>query len=193
MTARTRLVLSFGGRLELDVVAGDRVPAATELFVVSQDVNLILGDVGTLEDTGETAQEVLALERSRQTARLGSILVAPAQQGAPLVLHAVVYDFAARPPVEPRVVFEALVSCFEEARKRRLARLALVPLGTAHHGIDAPVFLALLTQVCYSAVDLGTSIRQVHLLVRSSEDVAAYEALIRGIGAPRRAAGRAGG
>jgi hypothetical protein len=186
------VVLSFGGRLELDVFAGDRVPPATDLLVVAQDVNLILGDVGTLEDTGETAQELLALERSGQSAQLGSILVAPAQQGAPLALHAVVYDFAARPPVESRVVFETLVVCFEEARKRRLARLALAPVGTAHHGIEAGEFLALLTQVCYSAVELGTSLRQVHLLVRSAQEVAAYEALIRGIGAPRRAAGRAG-
>jgi hypothetical protein len=192
VVTRSRVVLSFGGRLELDVVAGERVPAATDLLIVAQDVNLVLGEVGTLEDTGETAQEVLALERFRQSARPGSILVAPTQQGAPLVLQAVVYDFAVTPPVDSRVVFETLVSCFEEARKRRLARLALAPIGTAHGGIEAGRFLSLLTQICYSAVELGTSLKQVHLLVRSSEEIATYEALIRGIGAPRRAAGRAG-
>ena len=49
--SRSRLALSFGEKLDLDLVVGDAPPPATGAVVVPQDVHLILGEVGPLEDT----------------------------------------------------------------------------------------------------------------------------------------------
>jgi hypothetical protein len=78
-------------------------------------------------------------------------------------------------------VFEALMSAFEEAGSRRLTAMAVRPLGTAHSGISAERFLALLSQVCFTAVELGTSLRRVHLLLDSPAELMLYERLLRAL------------
>jgi hypothetical protein len=40
-------------------------------------------------------------------------------------------------------------------------------------------FLDLLIQVCYSASELGTSLRHVHLLLESPQELAHYEQLLQ--------------
>src|SRR5262249_14394048 len=57
---RARFAVSFGESLDLDLVAGEEAPPATEAVVVPQDVHLILGDVADIEDTRETPEQVLA-------------------------------------------------------------------------------------------------------------------------------------
>jgi hypothetical protein len=60
-------------------------------------------------------------------------------------------------------------------------RLAVRPIGTAHNGVSPEVFLRLLTQVCYSTAELGTSLRRVSLLVPSPEELERYQGLLKGL------------
>jgi hypothetical protein len=175
---RARFAVSFGESLDLDLVAGEEAPAATEAVVVPQDVHLILGDVATIEDTRETPEQVLAASAQDRPRRPGSIVVAPPKQGAPLTLQAIVYDFESSPPAREAHVFEALLTAFEEAKARCMSCVAVLPLGTAHAGLAPDRFLSLLAQVCYSSAELGTSLRRVHLLLPSAEELARYEALL---------------
>jgi hypothetical protein len=89
-----------------------------------------------------------------------------------------VYDFESSPPAREAHVFEALLSAFEEAKARTMTCLAVQPLGTAHAGLPPARFLALLAQVCYSSAELGTSLRRIHLLLPSPEELARYESLL---------------
>lgn len=177
--ARSHLALCFGEKLDLELLEGEDAPPAAQALVVAQDVDLIMGEVETIEDTAETAAEILARGRGARPRRPGSIVVAPAREGSPLLLQAVVYDFETSPPAREEHVFEALVAVFEEAQARGLSCLAVRPLGTAHAGLPALAFLRLLTQACYSAAELGTSLRRVHLLLPSREDLRRYESLLR--------------
>ena len=182
---RSRFALSFGEKLDLDLVVGEEAPPATDALVVPQDVHLILGEVGQIEDTAETAEEVLARSSGDRPRRPGSIVVAPPRKGAPLVLQAIVYDFEDAPPTREAYVFEALMSAFEEASGRRVTSLALQTLGTAHAGIEPLRFLTLLMQVCYSAVELGTRLRRIHLLLPTPAELELYERLLRGLAGGR--------
>jgi len=176
---RARFAVSFGDALDLDLVSGEQAPPATEAVVVPQDVHLILGDVGTIEDTRETPEQVLAASAQERPRRPGSIVVAPPKQGAPLTLQAIVYDFESSPPAREAHVFEALLSAFEEAKARCMTCLAVQPLGTAHAGLPPARFLALLAQVCYSSAEMGTTLRRVHLLLPSPEELVRYEVLLQ--------------
>jgi hypothetical protein len=175
---RSRYTLSFRGRLELDLVVGDTPPADSQAVVVPQDVYLILGEVSTIEETREPLVGAwAALGRLKPKPR-GSVLVSPGSGGAPLLLQAIVYDFEDTPHARSVHVFEALLTAFEEARRLKLASLTLHPLGTAHQGVPAEEFARLLLQVCFSAAELGTSLKRVHLLLPSPEDLLRYEALL---------------
>lgn len=176
---RSRLTLSFGERLDLDFVVGDEAPPSTEVVVVPQDVNLILGAGGVIEDTAETPEEVLAGAAKNRPRRPGSIVVSAAGDSSPLVLQAIVYDFERSPPSREEHVFEALLAAFEETKRRGLSSLAVQPLGTAHSGLPPSQFLKVLTQICYSSAELGTSLRQVHVLLSSPEELNRYEELLR--------------
>ena len=178
---RSKLAVSFGAKLDLDLVVGEDAPPATEALVVPQDVNLIMGEVDAIVDTTETTEEVLAGCSDTRPRRPGSLVVAPARDGQPLLLQAVVYDFDRSPPTTVGHVFEALVLAFEEAKSRGLACLAIRPVGTAYSGLEPAVFLRLLTQVCYSSAELGTSVRRVHLLLPSPDEMALYEGLLQGM------------
>ena len=183
---RARFAVSFGDSLDLDLVSGEDAPAATEAVVVPQDVHLILGDVATIEDTRETPEQVLAASAQDRPRRPGSIVVAPPKKGTPLTLQAIVYDFESSPPAREAHVFEALLTAFEEAKARCMSCVAVQPLGTAHAGLPPARFLALLAQVCYSSAELGTSLRRVHLMLPSPEELARYEALLSQVVAERR-------
>jgi len=176
---RSRLALSFGEKLDLDLVVGDAPPPATGAVVVPQDVHLILGEVGPLEDTRETPEQVLAASAQDRPKRPGSIVVAPAREGSPLLVQAIVYDFDHTPPAREVHVFEALLAAFEEARTRGLRSVAVQPLGTAHAGLDPSRFLGLLAQVCYTSAEMGTTLRRVHLLLPSPEELVRYEVLLQ--------------
>jgi hypothetical protein len=177
---RSRYVLSFGENLELDLVLGEQAPAAAQALVIAQDVHLILGEVGVVEDTRESPQEVLETSSGERPRRRGSIVAGPPRGGVPL-LQAIVYDFQESPPAREVHVFEALVTAFELARSRSLSCLALQPLGTAHAGVAPGAFLRLLTQVCYSSAELGTTLRRVHLLLASPHELARYETQLQAL------------
>jgi hypothetical protein len=179
MGMRSRLGLAFGERLHLDLVLGEETPPATGALVVPQDVHLILGEAGPLEDTRETAQQVLAAAAQERPRRPGTVVVAAPRPGSPLVLQAIVYDFSVSPPAREIHVFEALLQAFEEARTRSLSTLAVQPLGTAHSGLGADRFLRLLAGVCYTSAEVGTTLRQVHLMLPSARELADYERLLQ--------------
>ena len=178
---RSRLAISFGERLDLDLMVGEEPPPLTGAFVVPQDIHLILGEVGPLEDTRETPEQVLAAAGSQRPRRPGSVVVAAAREGAPLVLQAIVYDFERSPPAREIHVFEALLTAFEEARARAIRTVAVQPLGTAHAGLDPARFLGLLAQVCYSSAELETTVKRVHLLLPSPSEMEIYEALLHSL------------
>lgn len=178
---KSRMAVSFGARLDLDLVAGEQAPPATEALVVPQDVNLIMDDVDAIVDTSETTEEVLARCADTRPRRPGSLVVGQPRESLPLVLQAVVYDFDRSPPTTEEHVFEALLLAFEEAKSRGLTCLAVRPLGTAYAGLEAASFLRILTQVCYSSAELGTSVRRVHLLLSSPDEMARYETLLQGM------------
>lgn len=178
---RSRLALSFGERLDLDLLVGEDPPPLTGAMVVPQDVHLILGEVGALEDTRETPEQVLAAAGPHRPRRPGSVVVSAAREGAPLILQAIVYDFERSPPARDIHVFEALIAAFEEARARGIRSVAVQPLGTAHAGLDPERFLGLLAQACYSSAELGTTVRRVHLLLPSPAELGRYEALLQAL------------
>lgn len=178
--AKTRTFVSFGEKLALDLLVAEDAPPLSQALVVPQDVNLILGDVEpVLEETAlEEAEKGAAAFRPR---RLGSVVVLKPEENKPLLLQAIVYDFDRTPPASEEAVYESLVACFEEARGRGLGRIAFHPLGTAHNGLEPAVFLRLLTQACYTAAELGTSLRRVFLLIPSPDELARYQSLLRAI------------
>jgi O-acetyl-ADP-ribose deacetylase (regulator of RNase III) len=178
---RPRMSLSFGERLELELLVGEEPPPLTGAMVVPQDIHLILGEVGPLEDTRETPEQVLATPGAQRPRRPGSVVVAPAREGAPLLLQAIVYDFDRSPPAREIHVFEALIAAFEEARTRGIRSVAVQPLGTSHAGLDPDRFLKLLAQVCYSSAELETTVRRVHLLLPSPAELERYEALLQAL------------
>ncbi len=178
--SRTRTFVSFGEKLALDLLVAEDAPPLSQALVVAQDVNLILGDV-------EPVLEEAALEEAEKGAvsfrprRLGSVVVLKPQEGKPLLLQAIVYDFDRVPPASEDAVFESLVVCFEEARGRGLGRIAFRPLGTAHGGLPPAVFLRLLTQACYTAAEMGTTLKRVFLLIPSPDEMDRYQSLLKAI------------
>ena len=176
---RSRMALSFGERLDLDLMVGEEPPPLTGAVVVPQDVHLILGEVGPLVDTRETPEQVLAASAQARPRRPGSVVVGSPREGTPLLLQAIVYDFDRSPPAREVHVFEALLNAFEEARTRGIRSVAVQPLGTSHSGLDPERFLKLLAQVCYSAAELETTVHRVHLLLPSPSELARYEALLQ--------------
>jgi O-acetyl-ADP-ribose deacetylase (regulator of RNase III) len=175
------MALSFGERLDLDLMVGEDPPPLTGAMVVPQDVHLILGEIGPLEDTRETPQQVLAAAGAHRPRRPGSVVVAASREGSPLILQAIVYDFERSPPAREIHVFEALIAAFEEARTRGIRSVAIHPLGTAHAGLDPERFLELLAQVCYSSAELETTVRHVHLLLPSPAELSRYEDLLQAL------------
>ena len=176
---RSRMALSFGERLDLDLFVGEEPPPLTGAMVVAQDVHLILGEAGPIEDTRETPEQVLAAPGSHRPRRPGSVVVGASPEGSPLLLQAIVYDFDRSPPAREIHVFEALIAAFEETHRRGIRSLAVQPLGTAHSGLDPERFLRLLAQVCYSSAELESTVRRVHLLLASPLELGRYEALLR--------------
>lgn len=177
---RTRTFVSFGEKLALDLLVAEEAPPLSQALVVAQDVNLILGDVEPIveEAAAEDSEKGALAFRPR---RLGSVVVLKPQEGKPLLLQAIVYDFDRVPPASEEAVFESLVTCFEEARSRGLGRIAFRPLGTSHGGLVPATFLRLLTQACYTAAEMGTSLRRVFLLIPSPDEMQRYQALLREI------------
>jgi hypothetical protein len=176
--SRPRLTLSFGEALDLDLVVATVDRPSIEAVVVPQDVHRIMGDVDPIEDTHETAEEILASYGSAKRCRPGSVVVVPPRRGSPLLLQAIVYDFEESPPSREEHVFEALLSAFEEAKARGLSCLGVKPLGTAHTSLGPANFLRLLTQVCYSSAELGTSLRRVRVILMSDDELREYERLL---------------
>jgi hypothetical protein len=183
--ARSRVAVCFGEDLDLDLVLGE-APATADALVVPQDIHLILGEATVIEDTGETPAEALAALLGRERPRRrGTVLVSPGSDGSPLLLQAIVYDFEDSPPAREIHVFESLLAAFEEATRRRLKSVAVRPLGTAHAGLAPAAFVRLLAQVCFTAAELGTTLRHVHLVLPSPDELASYERLVRELLLPR--------
>ena len=175
------MALSFGERLDLDLMVGEDPPPLTGAIVVAQDVHLILGESEPIEDTRETPEQVLAASSAQRPRRPGSVVIGAAREGSPLLLQAIVYDYDRSPPSREIHVFEALLAAFEEARARGIRSLAVQPLGTAHDGLDPERFLKLLAQVCYTSAELETTVRRVHLLLSSPLEMGRYEALLHAL------------
>ena len=112
---RSRLTLSFGRSLELALLVGEGAPEGSQALVEPQDVNLILGEVGLLDPANADPHEWARRAADEPVRRPGSIVVT-ARRARPLRMQAVVYDFARTPHAREAEVFEALLSCFEEAR-----------------------------------------------------------------------------
>lgn len=178
---RTRTFVSFGEKLALDLLVAEDAPPVAQALVVPQDVNLILGDVEPVLEETTGAEEATETAASFRPRRLGSVVVLKPQAGKPLLLQAIVYDFDRVPPATEEPVYEALVTCFEEARTRGLGRIALRPLGTAHGGLQPAAFLRLLTQSCYTAAEMGTTLRRVFLLIPSPDEMERYQSLLKAI------------
>jgi hypothetical protein len=179
--SRARLAVSFGEKLALDLLVAEEAPPLAQALVVPQDVNLILGDVEPVVDEGTVAEEVVGEVQGFRPRRLGSLVILRPRERQPLIFQAIVYDFSHTPPTHEEPVYAALIAAFEEARTRGLVRLATRPIGTAHAGLSAESFLRLLTQVCYTAAELGTSVRRVSLLVPSPEELERYQGLLKGL------------
>jgi hypothetical protein len=181
---RSRLGLSFGDVLDLNLLLDDEPPPSTDVVVIPQDVHLLLGELTALEEPPETRAELLAAALRQRPRRRGTLVVPPPRRGEPLVLQAIVYDFDDTPPARELHVFEVLLAAFEEAKARGLGSLALHPLGTRYAGIAASRFLDLLIQVCFSAAELGTSLRHFHLLLGSADELARYRELLESLAGP---------
>lgn len=181
---RSRFTLAFGSTLELSLAMGEGAPPESQALVVPQDVHLILGDVGVLEDPGGDPHELARKASTAPARRPGSIVVS-ARDGGALLMQAVVYDFSRTPHARGEDVLEALLASFEEARARRLEQLALQPLGTAHLGVEPADFLRLLLQICYGTAELGSTLRHVALVLASRQELERYEALLKDLAGER--------
>lgn len=175
---RSRTALRFGETLALDLVVGDGAPPAAEAVVVPQDVNMIMGDVEAVVEASEPTEDLAARLSDFQPQRAGTLVVGPSRKARPLLLQAVVYDFDRSPPAWEEPVFEALLTAFEEAKARGFSSIAVRPLGTAHSGLQPAVFLKVLAQICYSAAELGTTLRRVWLLLPSPAELQRYQGLL---------------
>lgn len=175
---RSRTALRFGETLALDLVVGEAAPPAADAVVVPQDVNMIMGDVEAVVEASEQTEDLAAGLSDFQPQRAGSLVVGPSRKARPLLLQAVVYDFDRSPPAWEEPVFEALLTAFEEAKARGFSSIAVRPLGTAHSGLPAAVFLKVLAQICYSAAELGTTLRRVWLLLPSPAELQRYQGLL---------------
>ena len=179
--ARSRLLVSFGTKLEMDLLAADEAPPEAQALVVPQDVNFIMGELDAVVESRESAESVLASIEASRPRRLGTLVPAAGRSGAPLLLQAVVYDFDRTPPATEGHVFETLLLAFEEAKGRSFSCLAVRPLGTAYGGLAPLAFLRLLVQVCYSSAELGTSVKRVYLMLHSPDEMGRYEGLLQQI------------
>lgn len=179
--SRSRLAVSFGEKLALDLIVAEDAPLLAQALVVPQDVNLILGDVEPVVDDSQVAEEVVGAAAGFRPRRLGSLVILRSRESQPLVFQAIVYDFSKTPPTSEEPVFEALLAALEEARTRGLVRIAVRPIGTAHAGLSPVAFLKLLTQVCYTAAELGTTLKRVSLLIPSPEELERYQGLLKGL------------
>ena len=175
---RSRTALRFGETLALDLVVGEAAPPAAEAVVVPQDVNMIMGDVEAVVEASEPTEDLAARLSDFQPQRAGTLVVGPSRKARPLLLQAVVYDFDRSPPAWEEPVFEALLTAFEEAKARGFSSIAVRPLGTAHSGLPPAVFLKVLAQICYSAAELGTTLRRVWLLLPSPAELQRYQGLL---------------
>lgn len=175
---RSRTALRFGETLALDLVVGEGAPPAAEAVVVPQDVNMIMGDVEAVVEASEPTEDLAARLSDFQPQRAGTLVVGPSRKARPLLLQAVVYDFDRSPPAWEEPVFEALLTAFEGAKARGFSSIAVRPLGTAHSGLEPAVFLKLLAQICYSAAELGTTLRRVWLLLPSPAELQRYQGLL---------------
>lgn len=148
----SRLRLTFGGSLELGLCMGEGAPPESQALVVPQDVHLLLDEAVAAEDPGESPEGAAGGAAAAEPRLPGTLVV---RAGSPLLLQAVVYDFARTPHARAGDVYEALTGSLEEARQRGLTRLAVQPVGTAHMGIDPRTFLRLLLLACSTAASSG--------------------------------------
>ncbi len=174
----SRLRLTFGASLELGLCMGEGAPPESQALVVPQDVHLLLGEAAPLEDHGDSPERAERKAAAAEPRVPGTLVV---RAGTPLLLQAVVYDFARTPHARAADVYEALTSSLEEARQRGLTRLALQPVGTAHMGIDPRTFMRLLLLACSSAAELGTSLERVRVVLPAPAELARYEVMLRGL------------
>lgn len=96
--------------------------------VVEEDTALALAAEPRLEPVTETYEALIQQMLHAPARRAGSVIV---QEGAPLRMRAIVYDFEREPPWRERWIERALHNVLDEAEHRRLPTLALPMLGTA--------------------------------------------------------------
>ncbi len=174
----SRLRLTFGASLELGLCMGEGAPPETQALVVPQDVHLLLGEAGPLEADGPSPERAAHRAAEAEPRAPGSLVVVA---GTPLLMQAVVYDFARTPHARAADVFASLAASLEEGRQRHLARLAVQPVGTAHAGVEPRTFLRLLLLACSTAAELGTSVERVRVVLPSPAELARYEVLLRAL------------
>ncbi len=98
-----------------------------DALVAEEDTGLMLSAEASLEAVAET-HESLIRQALRAPARPpGSVVV---EDGSPLRLFAVVYDFEREPPCREAWLGLALANVFAEAERRRVQTMALPMLGT---------------------------------------------------------------
>ncbi len=100
--------------------------ASLDAVVVEEDTALTLTAEPRLEPVAETYETLIRDALQARGRRAGSIIV---EEGAPLRLRAVVYDFEREPPWRERWIERALHKVLEEAERRGLRTLALPMLG----------------------------------------------------------------
>ncbi len=174
----SRLRLTFGASLELGLCMGEGTPPETQALVVPQDVHLLLGEAGPLEEGGPTPKQAAHKAAESEPRPPGSLVLVA---GSPLLMQAVVYDFSRTPHARAADVYAALVASLEEGRTRHLARLAVQPVGTAHTGVEPRTFLRLLLLACSTAAELGTSVERLRVVLPSPAELARYELLLRAL------------
>jgi hypothetical protein len=173
---RSPFDLVYGNRLTLGLAR--RMMPEIEILVVPEDVNLIMETIEEITIDGLTLVDALRACEQCHSRPLGSIVPRRKETG-PLILAAIVYDFSHDPIAEISDVFIALVNAFEEANRQRAQAIAVKPLGTRPTAVASSEFWSVLTQVCRTTAELGTSVRRVDLLPDTEADFCAYDERLR--------------
>lgn len=122
--------------------------SSLDAIVVEEDTALTLAAEPRLEPVTETYEALIREALHTRGTRAGNII---AQEGAPLRMRAVVYDFEREPPWRERWIERALHKVLEETERRQLRALALPILGAAPGCMPRERFAPLLRRVLKGA------------------------------------------
>ncbi|GFO57554.1 hypothetical protein GMSM_45610 [Geomonas sp. Red276] len=160
------------GQLEVMVSPPEVPPFTSAATVVEEDTWLVLSAEPTVKPVADSVVRIMTELIDAKAVPPGSVLV---KRGDPIQIQAVVYDLGEEPLCRPEWVGLALKGAFAVAEDRRLASMALPPLGVRFGRLPLSRFIELLAEAVREA-PLST-LRRIWLTVEEDDCPAARRLL----------------